>query len=44
MHDGMQYDSIQGQGQVDEFFKVGNHAIFEVTSFAIYNGELATDH
>jgi len=29
MHDGMQYDPIQGQGQGHELFKVGNSAIFE---------------
>ena len=28
MHDGMQYDPIQGQGQDHEPFKVGNSAIF----------------
>jgi len=28
MHDGMQYDPIQGQGQGPELFKVGNLAIF----------------
>ena len=25
MHDGMQYDLIQGQGQDHEPFEVGNH-------------------
>jgi len=31
MHDGMQYDPIQGQvqGQGDKPFKVGNSAIFK---------------
>jgi len=29
MHDGMQYDPIQGQGQGHEPFKVGNLAIFK---------------
>ena len=29
MHDGMQYDPIQGQGQGYETLKVGNSAIFE---------------
>jgi len=29
MHDGMQYDPIQGQGQGHEFLKVGNPFIFE---------------
>jgi len=28
MHDGMQYDMIQGQGQGHEPLKVGNSAIF----------------
>jgi len=27
MHDGMQYDPIQGQGQGHEVLKVGNSAI-----------------
>jgi len=29
MHEGMQYDSIQGQGQGHEPLKVGNSAIFK---------------
>jgi len=29
MHEGMQHDPIQGQGQGDEPFKVGNPAIFK---------------
>ena len=29
MHDGMQYDPIQGQGQGHESFKVGNPVIFK---------------
>jgi len=36
MHDGMQYDPIQGQGH--EPFKVGNPAILTAISSAIYNG------
>jgi len=28
MHDGMQYNQIQGQGQDHEPLKVGNSAIF----------------
>jgi len=28
MHDGVQYDPIEGQGQGHEPFKVGNSAIF----------------
>jgi len=38
MHDGMQYDPIQGQGQGIEPFKVVNPAICKSISFAIYNG------
>jgi len=43
MHDGMQYDPIQGQGH--EPFKVGNPAIFK--SYLLLRHlqwELATDH
>jgi len=29
MHDGVQYDPIQGQGQGHEPLKVGNSAIFK---------------
>jgi len=29
MHDGMQYDPIQGQGQCHEPFEVGNPTIFK---------------
>jgi len=29
MHDGMQYDTIQGQGHGHEPLKVGNSAIFK---------------
>jgi len=29
MHDSMQYDPIQGQGQGHELLKVGNSAIFK---------------
>ena len=45
LHDGMQYDPIQGQGQGHEPFKVGNLAIFNSISSAIYNGswQLTTD-
>ena len=34
MHDGMQYDPIQGQGH--EPLKVGNSAIFKAISSPIY--------
>ena len=30
MHDGMQYNLIQGQGQGHEPLKVGNLAIFKI--------------
>jgi len=41
MHDGMQYDPIQGQGH--EPLKVGNPAIFK--SYPLHlQWELATDH
>ena len=36
MHDGMQYDPIQGQGH--EPLKVGNSAICERYLLPIYNG------
>jgi len=36
MHDGMQYDPIQGQGH--EPFKVGNSAIFKGCLLPLYNG------
>jgi len=39
MHDGMQYDPIQVQGQGHERFKVGNPAIFRYLKW-----ELATDY
>jgi len=32
MHDGMQYDPIQGQGQGHEPLKVGNPAVFNQLS------------
>jgi len=35
MHDGMQYNLIQGQGH--EPFKVGNPAAFKSYLFSIYN-------
>jgi len=38
MHDGMQYDPIQGQGQGHEPFKVGNRPFSKAVSSAIYNG------
>jgi len=44
MHDGMQYDPIQGQGQGNEPFKVGNPAIFKRCLLCHLQWELATDH
>jgi len=46
MHDGMQYDQIQGQGQgqVHEPFKVRNLAIFESYLLRHLQWELATDY
>jgi len=38
MHDGVQYDLIQGQGQDHEPLKVGNSAILKAISSPIYNG------
>jgi len=48
MHDGMQYDPMQGQGQGHEAFKVGNPVHFQklqCISSAIYNEnwQLTTD-
>jgi len=44
MHDGMQYDPIQGQGQDHEPFKVGNSTIFKSYLLCHLQWELATDH
>ena len=43
MHDGMQYDPIQGQGH--KHLKVGNLAILKAISSPIYNGgwQMTTD-
>jgi len=46
MHEGMQYDPIQGQGQGHEPWKVGNSAIFiKGYLLSIYNGgwQMTTD-
>ena len=45
MHDGMQYDPIQGQGQGHDPFKVGNLAIFKGYLLPYYNGgwQMTTD-
>jgi len=37
MHDGMQYDPMQGQGQGHELLKFGKTSISKAISFAIYN-------
>jgi len=42
MHNGMQYDPIQGQGH--EPVKVGNPAIFKSYLLCDFQRELATDH
>ena len=44
MHEGMQYDPIQGQGQGHEPVKVGNLAIFNSYLLRLLQWELATDH
>jgi len=41
MHDGMQYDPIQGQGY--ELYKVGNPAIFNSYLLHDLQWELTTD-
>ena len=38
MHDGIQYDPIQSQGQGHELLKVENSAIFTNYLLPIYNG------
>ena len=42
MHDGMQYDQIQGQGH--EPLKVGNCSIFKSYLLRNFQRELASDH
>jgi len=44
MHEGMQYDPIQGQGQFYEPFKVGHPVIFKSYLLRHLQWELATDH
>jgi len=44
MHDGMQYDPIEGQGQGHEPFKVEIPAIFKSYLLRYLQWELATDH
>jgi len=43
MHDGMQYDPIQGQGQGHEPLKFGNLAVFK-SYLRHLQWELATGH
>ena len=43
MHDGMQYDLIQCQGQGHEPFKFGNTSIFK-SCLRYLQWEMATDH
>jgi len=45
MHDGMQYDPIQGQSQGNKPLKVENLAIFKGYLLPIYNGcwQMTTD-
>jgi len=46
MHDGMQYDPIQGQGQGQghDFLKVAYPSIFKSYLIRHLQWELATDH
>jgi len=44
MHDVVQYDPIQGQGQGDELLKVGNSAIFKGYLLPHLQWGLAIDH
>jgi len=44
MHDSMQYDPIQGQGQGHEPLKVGNATVFKSCLLRHLQWELATDH
>ena len=44
MHNGMQCDPIQGQGQGHELFKVGNPTIFKCYLLRYLQWELASDH
>jgi len=44
MHDGVQYDLIQGEGQGHEPLKVGNSAIFKGYLLTHLQWGLANDH
>jgi len=43
MHDGMQYDPIQGQGQGHDHLKIENPSIFKSYLLRHLQRELATD-
>jgi len=44
MHDGIQYDPIEGQGHCHELLKVGNPAVFRSYLLRPLQRELVTDH
>jgi len=44
MHNGMQYDPSQGQGQGHEPFEAGNLSICNSYLLRHFQWELATDH
>jgi len=44
MHEGMQYDPNQGQGQGHEPFEVGNPAVFKSCLLRNLQWELAINH
>jgi len=44
MHEGMQYDPIQSQGQGHEPLKFGNPSVFKSYLLRPLQCELATDH
>jgi len=44
MHNGMQYNPIQGQSRVYEPLKVGNLSFFKTCLLRHLQWELATDH
>jgi len=43
MHDGMQYDPVQDEGQGHDPFKFGNSAVFKSYLLRLLQWELATD-
>jgi len=44
MHDGMQYDPMQGQGKSHKLIKVGNPVVFKSYLLCQLQWELASDH